>query len=145
MNSIYLSEQPRSDQWRQGYINSLVYPLDSGRGIATPAKSVEFAEAFELELARALDERGIAWTYKPRTFAVEWDEDGNFVDSFTPAFFIPSHELFLEPTSADSRLFGETSRKVRLLRHQYPAIKVEVLPIDRSIQIVDLASLAQAN
>ena len=84
MNSIHSSEgQVVSDQWLPDYRDLLAVDFDFGERPG-PAESNEFADDFEHEFARRLDERGIAWQYKPRTFAVEWDEDGNFIDSFTP-------------------------------------------------------------
>jgi hypothetical protein len=89
-------------------------------------ESVEFAGCREEEFARMLDENQISWRYKPRTFAVEWDEEGNFVDCFTPDFYLPSLDLYVEVTGADCRTSGEKARKVRLLRGQHPEIRIEL-------------------
>src|SRR6266404_243892 len=90
-------------------------------------KPVEFADRWEEEFARLLDEHQILWQYKHRTFAVEWDEEGNFVDSFTPDFYLPAFDKYVELVPTDYRASGAKARKVRLLRAQHPEIKIELL------------------
>ena len=93
-------------------------------GMALP---VEFAYSWEEEFARTLDEYEISWQYKPRTFAVEWDEEGNFVDSFTPGFYLPARDVFVELASPDCSASGAKARKVRLLRQRYPDVMIKLL------------------
>jgi hypothetical protein len=88
--------------------------------------SVEFAYAFEEAFARTLDQYGIAWHYKPRTFAVEWDNEGNFVDSFTPGFYLPVLDLYVELIGLD-RSEAAKAKKVRLLRQQKPELEIELV------------------
>jgi len=90
-------------------------------------KPIEFADRFEEEYARLLDEHQILWQYKHRTFAVEWDEEGNFVDSFTPDFYLPAFDKYVELVPADYRASGAKARSVRLLRQVHPEIKIELL------------------
>jgi hypothetical protein len=90
-------------------------------------KAVDFAYCWEEEFARMLDERQISWLYKSRTFAVEWDEAGNFVDCFTPDFYLPAFDLYVEVAATDYRASGAKARKVRLLRQQHPEIRIELL------------------
>lgn len=87
---------------------------------------VDFANEREEEFARALEARQILWRYKPRTFAVEWDDEGNFVDSFTPAFYLPGGDRYLEVTAPDSPV-SCSARKVRLLRQHYASIKIDLI------------------
>ena len=89
-------------------------------------KPVEFAGCQEEEFARMLDETQISWRYKPRTFAVEWDEQGNFVDCFTPDFYLPALDLYVEVAGTDYCTSVEKARKVRLLRRQHPEIRIEL-------------------
>jgi len=90
-------------------------------------KPVEFADRWEEEFARLLDEHQILWQYKHRTFAVEWDEEGNFVDSFTPDFYLPAFDKYVELVPTDYRASGAKARKVRLLRQHHPDIRIELL------------------
>jgi hypothetical protein len=92
-----------------------------------PAKPVEFVYDWEREFSEVLDVYGMLWRYKPRTFAVEWDEEGNFVDSFTPDFYLPEHDLYVELAPWGYGDFGMNVRKVRMLRDLYSAIKIEVI------------------
>src|SRR5215510_11868630 len=88
---------------------------------------VSFAHESEAEFARILDFYNIRWQYEPRTFAVEWDQDGNVTGSFTPDFYLPDHNLYIELTTARQQLVTKKNRKVRQLRKLYPEINVKVL------------------
>lgn len=92
------------------------------------ASSIEFDSDLEHEFAVTLDQFCVPWQYKPRTFAVEWDENGAFVDSFTPSFFLPARDLYVELVLPGCGWSRERARKARLLRYQYPEIRIEVLP-----------------
>src|SRR5215471_17018510 len=59
---------------------------------------VVFAHPSEEEFVRILDFYCIRWEYEPKTFPLEWGEEGNVVSSFTPDFYLPEHDLFLELT-----------------------------------------------
>jgi|GEM_PF-3425687 len=130
MNAIYSSEELiRGDQYRPDLGNFPIENFDSDEDGIGKIASTEFANSLEEEFARRLDQRGIAWQYKPRTFAVEWDEEGNFVDSCTPSFFLPARSLYLELLPPLGR-FAQPARKVRLLQQQYPEIRIELLGVD---------------
>jgi hypothetical protein len=90
-------------------------------------RPIEFAHPSEEEFARILDFYQIAWQYEPRTFAVEWDDEGNFVSSFTPDFYLPQHDLYIELTTLKQKLVTAKNRKVRLLRQNYPDVNIKVL------------------
>lgn len=101
---------------------------------------IEFAHACEEEFARMLDARDISWQYKPRTFAVEWDEEGNFVDCFTPDFFLPANETYIVLISPDRSASSAKTRKVKLLRRQHPEIRIELFHSAQSHDIVSTVS-----
>lgn len=137
MNAIYSSEsQCANNQFRLDNSSLLIGDFDSVERLSL-ARPFEFDYAFEKEFARTLDQRDIPWRYKARTFAVEWDEDGNFIDSFTPSFFLPARELYIELVAPECRLSNERVRKARLLRRQHPAIRIEVLPFLRCSRVVE--------
>ena len=92
-----------------------------------PSDVIEFTDSTEADFARSLDARNIRWRYKPRTFAVEWDDEGNFVDSFTPSFYLPDRRMFIALTAADGRTSNNTGRMVRLLRQQHPKLRIELV------------------
>ena len=104
------------------------------------AKPIEFDHACEEEFARMLDAREISWQYKPRTFAVEWDEEGNFVDCFTPDFLLPANETYIVLISPDRGASNAKTRKVKLLRRQHPEIRIELFHSAHSHHIVETVS-----
>ena len=89
--------------------------------------AISFAHESEAEFARILDFYNIVWQYEPRTFAVEWDKEGNVAGSFTPDFYLPDHNLYIELTTAKQPLVTKKNRKVRRLRELYPEINIKVL------------------
>ena len=91
------------------------------------ARYVEFLDSSAEAFARALDEFGIEWRYKPRTFAVEWDDEGNFMDSFTPDFYLPANDLYIELVSTDRARAAADARSVRLLRQNNPSVRIELM------------------
>jgi hypothetical protein len=100
-------------------------------------KQVSFAHSSEAEFARILDFYHISWEYEPRTFAIEWDADGNVVSSFTPDFFLPEHELYIELTTLKQSLVTKKNRKVRLLRELYPDVNIKILYASDYKKLID--------
>jgi hypothetical protein len=102
---------------------------DSESGDMTEGQqpSVNFAHPSEEEFARILDFYHITWLYEPRTFAIEWDEDGSVLRSFTPDFYLPEHDLYIELTTQKQSLVTKKNRKVRLLRELYPDVSIKIL------------------
>jgi hypothetical protein len=73
-----------------------------------------------------LDFYGIAWEYEPRTFTLEHDRDGNAAQAFTPDFYLPVYDLFIEITTLNQRLVTKKNRKARRLQQLYPDVQVKV-------------------
>lgn len=86
-----------------------------------------FAHPAEIELARLLTFYNIRWAYEPTTFAVRWREDGSPEEFVTPDFYLPDHDLYLELTTMRQRLVTRKNRKFRLLRENYPNVRVRIL------------------
>jgi hypoxanthine phosphoribosyltransferase len=82
-----------------------------------------FANEAEVECARLLDFYGIRWEYEPRSFPLETDEEGRVVEAFTPDFFLPEQELYLEVTVMKQSLVTRKNRKIRKFRERYPDVK----------------------
>lgn len=91
------------------------------------AVTVPFAHESEREFARILDFYGIEWLYEPRTFHVRFDERGRPIESFTPDFYLPELELFVELTMLRQSLVTKKNRKLRLVRELYPEINIKLL------------------
>ena len=86
-----------------------------------------FAHASEAELARILDYYEVAWEYEPRSFPILWNLDGKVVESFTPDFYLPELDLYVELTTLKQGLVRKKNRKLRRLRELYPGIRIKLL------------------
>jgi hypothetical protein len=86
----------------------------------------QFAHPIEEEFARILDYYGIPWEYEPRSFDLEWDEAGNVKVAFTPDFFLPEQDLFVELTTLRPKLVTKKNRKLRRMKELYPDINVQL-------------------
>lgn len=86
-----------------------------------------FAHASEAELARILDFYEVAWEYEPHTFPILYDRDGTVLESFSPDFYLPELELYVEITTLKQRLVRKKNRKLRRLRDLYPGLRVKLL------------------
>ena len=91
-----------------------------------PSDSVPFAHASERQFARLLDFYQIEWRYEPTSFDLEWDRDGNVIQRFTPDFYLPAYDLYIEITTLNQRLVTKKNRKVRRLREMYPEVRCKV-------------------
>src|SRR3989475_11784861 len=92
-----------------------------------PAHSrIEFAHPSEQEFARFLDYYRIRWVYEPVSFPIAWD--GTKVsEMFTPDFYLPEHDLYIELTTMKQSLVTPKNRKLRMLREIYPDVNVRLL------------------
>jgi len=87
----------------------------------------QFAHPSELVFARLLDFYGIRWQYEPRTFPLQQDEKGNLLEAFSPDFYLPDSDLYVELTTMKQSLVTKKNRKVKRLRELYPEIKIRLL------------------
>ncbi len=92
-----------------------------------PHQRVAFAHNSERQLAKLLDFYGIAWEYEPRTFTLDVDLSGRPVHAFTPDFYLPGHDLYIEITTLSQKLVTKKNRKVRRLQELYPDLRVKIL------------------
>ena len=98
-----------------------------GKGGVVPSDSVVFAHPSERDFAKVLDFYGVAWQYEPRTFVLHEDEDGHPLEAFSPDFYLPELDLYIELTTLKQRLVTKKNRKVRELRERYPGVNVMIL------------------
>jgi hypoxanthine phosphoribosyltransferase len=87
---------------------------------------VGFAHASERQFARLLEFYGIEWEYEPTSFDIDFDADGAVVARFTPDFYLPAYDLYIEITTLNQKLVTKKNRKVRRLRERYPEVKCKV-------------------
>ncbi|HET7168797.1 MAG TPA: hypothetical protein VFI69_06305 [Candidatus Limnocylindrales bacterium] len=88
--------------------------------------STPFAHASEAEMARILDFYAVRWEYEPHTFPILWNLDGAVVESFSPDFYLPDLDLYLEMTTLRQKLVRKKNRKLRRLRELYPSINIKL-------------------
>ena len=92
------------------------------RGPAPP----QFANEAELECAKVLDYYGLPWLYEPTTFILETDENGRVLEAFSPDFYLPEQDLYVEITVMKQSLVTRKNRKLRKLRERYPDVKIKL-------------------
>ena len=92
-----------------------------------PHETVRFAHNSERQFAKLLDFYAIAWEYEPRTFTLEWDRDGRAVQAFTPDFYLPTYDIYIEITTLNQRLVTKKNRKARRLVELHPDVAIRVL------------------
>jgi hypothetical protein len=85
-----------------------------------------FAHASEAEMARILDFYAVRWEYEPHRFPILWNVDGTVVESFSPDFYLPDLDLYLEMTTLRQRLVRKKNRKLRRLRELYPDVRIKL-------------------
>jgi hypothetical protein len=73
-----------------------------------------------------LDFYGVEWDYEPRSFPIAWDRDGSPSQYFTPDFYLPEDDLFIEITTMNQKLVTKKNRKVRKLGELYPDVNCKV-------------------
>jgi len=95
---------------------------ESGRSI----EQVKFAHPSERIAAEILDFYQIRWEYEPTVFPLEWDGSGNVIASFSPDFYLPDLDLYIELTTMSQKLVTKKNRKVRRVRELYPDINIKI-------------------
>lgn len=86
-----------------------------------------FAHPSEREVAALFDSYGISWSYEPTTFVLECDADGNPTCAFTPDFYLPDFDTYVELTMLRQPLVTRKHRKIRMLAEQRPDVRVKIL------------------
>lgn len=90
------------------------------------ASAIEFAHPSEEEFARVLDFYGVAWQYEPHCFPLR-EEEGRLLEAFTPDFYLPELDLYIELTTLKQSLVTEKHRKLRRFEERYPGIQIKLL------------------
>lgn len=86
-----------------------------------------FAHPSEAEFARLLDFYGVRWQYEPRSFPLRHEDDGQLIEAFTPDFYLPDYDTYIELTTLRQSLITYKNRKLRLMRERYPAVTVKLI------------------
>ena len=89
-------------------------------------KRVAFGHPSEQTFANLLNFYRIEWEYEPRSFPLQWDKDGKVIEAFTPDFYLPQIDLYVELTTMKQALVTKKNRKIKLLRAIYPHVNIQI-------------------
>jgi cytidylate kinase len=104
------------------WIESRGADVSADRPTGTPG----FVHPSEAEFSRVLDFYRIRWHYEPTSFPLAWDNAGHVTEAFTPDFYLPDLDLYLELTTLKQSLVTDKNRKIRKFRELYPDIQLKV-------------------
>jgi len=90
-------------------------------------RSEKFAHESEKRIAELFDFYGVSWEYEPTTFVLDEDEVGNPLSAFTPDFYLPDYDVYLEITTLRQSLVTHKNRKLRKMGEKHPDVKVRIL------------------
>jgi hypoxanthine phosphoribosyltransferase len=85
-----------------------------------------FAHPAEIEFANLLDFYGVPWEYEPHTFVLRRDKAGRPIVAFTPDFYLPEQDLYVEITTIKPRQIRRKNRKIRWLKEHFPEVNIKL-------------------
>ena len=85
-----------------------------------------FSHPSEELFANLLNFYRIAWVYEPRSFPLQWNQSGAVTEAFTPDFYLPEGDLYVELTTMKQSLVTKKNRKVKRLKAIYPHINIQI-------------------
>ncbi|PKQ17282.1 MAG: hypothetical protein CVT67_00265 [Actinobacteria bacterium HGW-Actinobacteria-7] len=91
-----------------------------------PLDQIAFAHSSERVAAEILDYYRVRWLYEPRSFPLEWDGSGRPIAYFTPDFYLPDFDLYIELTTMSQKLVTKKNRKVKRLKEVYPEVNIKI-------------------
>jgi len=86
-----------------------------------------WANSTEEHFASLLDSYGIEWLHEPHSFPIAFADDGEPTEFFTPDFYLPATDEYIELTVLQQRLCTKKNRKLRLLAEHHPEIKCRIM------------------
>jgi cytidylate kinase len=102
-------------------------PNEAPKNGARITETAAFKHPAEVEFAKILDMYQIDWMYEPRTFPVEWDNEGNVKLAFRPDFYLPKFDTYIEITTMSQKHVTTKNKKVRRLKELYPDIHIHIV------------------
>ena len=73
-----------------------------------------------------LDFYGVPWDYEPTTFVLDRDGEGRILSAFTPDFYLPEQNLYVEVTVMKQSLVTRKNRKLREIKRLYPEVNIKL-------------------
>ena len=80
---------------------------------------MKFAHYSENIFADHLDLFSIDWIYEPTSFPLKWGS-GSIKMMFTPDFYLPDYDIYIEITTMNQKLITKKQKKIKLARKLYP-------------------------
>jgi hypothetical protein len=96
----------------------IAFAIRRAPGTLRAMEAVDFAHPVECELARLYDVHGIEWQYEPHTFVLAQDPDGTVREAFTPDFYLPELDVYVECTVMRQALTRRKRRKIERARER---------------------------
>lgn len=88
---------------------------------------IELKNDSESDFAHLLDLYHIDYRYEPKTFPIEWDEGGKVSLAFSPDFYLPAFDLYLELTTMDQAYVRMKKKKLHKLAELYPGVNCRIV------------------
>jgi hypothetical protein len=92
-----------------------------------PGQPPIYSHPAEELFARILDFYGLEWEYEPTTFPLAWTTQGQVTEAFTPDFYLPGQDLYIELTTLRPQLSTFKNRRLRRMQELYPHIHIKLL------------------
>jgi len=89
------------------------------------ARSPVFAHPSEKEFSQILEFYNIEWVYDPHSFPISWEND-RITEMFTPDFYLPEQDLYVELTTLRPQLSSNKNRKLKRMQELYPEVNIKL-------------------
>ena len=86
---------------------------------------MKFAHPSEKTFSEHLDLFDIEWIYEPTSFPLEWGS-GSIKKMFTPDFYLPTLNLYVEITTMNQNLITKKRKKLKMARKLYPNLNFKL-------------------
>ncbi len=86
-----------------------------------------WANSTEQQFASLLDSYGVEWQHEPHRFPIAFDDEGLPSEFFTPDFYLPETDEYVELTVLRQCLCTKKNRKLRLMTELYPDIRCRII------------------
>ncbi|MBO4408933.1 MAG: cytidylate kinase-like family protein [Clostridiales bacterium] len=112
---------------RKAMRNRIEKETSSDNSMNHQTQNPVFKNETEEEFARILDMYGIDWMYEPKIFPIEWDSEGNVKMAFSPDFYLPRFDLYLELTTMEQKYVTKKNKKMKMVKELYPGTNIRIV------------------
>ena len=112
---------------RKDMRNRIEKETSSDNSINHQTQNPVFKNETEEEFARILDMYGIDWMYEPKIFPIEWESEGNVKMAFSPDFYLPRFDLYLELTTMEQKYVTKKNKKMKMVKELYPGTNIRIV------------------